>query len=194
MALLARYGDNLHPHQRINGDDFIVGLDDAGVLRQRRHQLGLTQKQVADLAGILVKQYQRLESGERKILNASLRIALPVCAVLKLDPYEFFGNAEMMNRAIKVDNLEIERLPGLEIDFGEMKSPWNKTPEREEKPSMKANHNESIDQSVIMIPGTDDISYEERKTKVEEQKKRLAIMRKTRDELLDTINIEKDSK
>ena len=93
------------PIQRIDGEEFFVGLDDAGVLRQRRRQLGLTQKQVAEYAGIQVKQYQRLESGERDILNASLRIALPVCAVLKLDPYEFFGNADMMNKAVKVNHL-----------------------------------------------------------------------------------------
>ena len=82
------------PRWRINGEDYIVGLDDAGILKHRRKHLGLTQQQVAKLAGIQVKQYQRLESGERSIMGASMRIGLSVCAVLKLDPYGFVGNAE----------------------------------------------------------------------------------------------------
>lgn len=61
------------------------------ILQQRRKELGYTQKQVADKAGILVGQYQRMESGDRLITGSSGRILLSVCEVLKLDPYLFFG-------------------------------------------------------------------------------------------------------
>lgn len=61
------------------------------ILRNRRDEMKFTQQQVADKAEILLRQYQRLESGERDITGASARIMLSVCEVLKLDPYLFFG-------------------------------------------------------------------------------------------------------
>ena len=67
---------------------FIIGQEDHQVLRSRREQLGLTQQQVADRAGIQLKQYQRLETGERHMSGCSMRIGLAVCAVLLLDPYD----------------------------------------------------------------------------------------------------------
>lgn len=66
---------------------YSIGLDDAGVLRSRREQLGLTQQEVADRAGIKLQQYQRLEGGTRHLEGCSMRIGLAVCAVLLLDPY-----------------------------------------------------------------------------------------------------------
>ena len=78
---------------KINGveQELLVMLDDAGVLRHRREELNMTQQQVADAAGIKISQYQRFESGERSLTGASMRIALSVCRVLKLDPYAFLG-------------------------------------------------------------------------------------------------------
>jgi len=70
---------------------FILGLDNAGVLISRRMQLGFTQEQVADMAGIQWSQYQRFESGERDISNCAMRTGLAICAVLLLDPYEMVG-------------------------------------------------------------------------------------------------------
>ena len=67
---------------------FIIGQEDHQVLKSRRKQLGLTQAEVANRAGIQLKQYQRLESGERHISGCSMRIGLAVCAVLLFDPYE----------------------------------------------------------------------------------------------------------
>ena len=67
---------------------FIIGQEDHQVLRSRREQLGLTQQQVADRARIQLKQYQRLETGERHLSGCSMRIGLAVCAVLLLDPYD----------------------------------------------------------------------------------------------------------
>lgn len=72
-----------------NGDEWIY-LETAGaILKNRREELGFTQQQVADAASIQVRQYQRLESGERSMSGASMRIGLSICAVLKLDPYRF---------------------------------------------------------------------------------------------------------
>ena len=73
-----------------DGDWIVVQLEQH-ILQQRRKELGYTQKQVADKAGILVGQYQRMESGDRLITGSSGRILLSVCEVLKLDPYLFFG-------------------------------------------------------------------------------------------------------
>lgn len=68
---------------------FVVAIPDHGYLRHQREAMGMTQKEVADAAGILLRQYQRLESGERSMCSASLRIGLAVCDVLKLDPHRF---------------------------------------------------------------------------------------------------------
>ncbi len=67
---------------------FVIGQEDCQVLRSRREQLELTQRQVADRAGIKLQQYQRLETGERHLSGCSMRIGLAICAVLLLDPYE----------------------------------------------------------------------------------------------------------
>lgn len=64
-------------------------IPDHGYLKHQREGLGMTQQQVADTAGILLRQYQRLESGERSMASTSLRIGLSVCDALKLDPHRF---------------------------------------------------------------------------------------------------------
>ena len=76
----------------INGAEFeIIPPHDGHVLLQRRKELKMTQQQVAEAAGIQLRQYQRVESGERTFSASSARIMLSVCEVLKLDPYLFFG-------------------------------------------------------------------------------------------------------
>lgn len=70
---------------------YVLGLDNAGVLISRRKQLGFTQEQVAEMAGVQLSQYQRFESGERDIANCSMKTGLAICAVLLLDPYEMVG-------------------------------------------------------------------------------------------------------
>lgn len=60
------------------------------ILLNRRKALHLTQIQVASKACINLRQYQRVESGERQIISCSARIMLSICAVLKIDPYDFF--------------------------------------------------------------------------------------------------------
>ena len=66
---------------------YFIGLDDTGVLRSRREQLGFTQQEVAERAGIKLPQYQRVEAGTRQLSGCSMRIGLAICAVLLLDPY-----------------------------------------------------------------------------------------------------------
>ena len=70
---------------------YILMQSDNQVLLSRREQLGLTQQQVADIAGIQLRQYQRIESGEREIENCSMHVGLSVCAALLLDPYGFIS-------------------------------------------------------------------------------------------------------
>ena len=69
---------------------YICLLDDGQILRSRREQLGLSVKQVAEMAGLQFSQYQRLESGDRFFSGCSMRVGLSICAVLLLDPYDFF--------------------------------------------------------------------------------------------------------
>ena len=77
---------------KIAGSDFeIVPVQDRWVLLQRRQEMKLTQQQVAEAAGIQLRQYQRIENGECTILGTSARIMLSVCEALKLDPYLFLG-------------------------------------------------------------------------------------------------------
>ena len=60
------------------------------MLMQRRMELGMTAKQVAENAKITLAQYLRFETGERSLTSASARMFLAVCTVLRFDPYEFF--------------------------------------------------------------------------------------------------------
>ena len=58
------------------------------ILFNRRNKLGLKQQEVADMAGIPMRQYQRFESGESSLSKTNAEIAFAVCTVLLLDPYE----------------------------------------------------------------------------------------------------------
>ena len=75
--------------------EYFLGLDDAQVLISRREQLGLTQQQVSEMAGVQFSQYQRLESGERHLSGCSMRIGLAICSVLLLDPFEMINVTAM---------------------------------------------------------------------------------------------------
>lgn len=84
------FNDDYHtPANLIGGEEYERVQADHHILLTRRQQLGMTQQQVADAAGIQLRQYQRLESGERSMSGASMRIGLSICTVLKLDPYRF---------------------------------------------------------------------------------------------------------
>lgn len=62
---------------------------DHEIFAARRNELGLSQQQVADMAGINLRQYQRYEYGERQLSSTSLRIGLSICDALQLDPHRF---------------------------------------------------------------------------------------------------------
>ena len=66
--------------------EMITVLGPGAEFAKQREALGLTQQQVADKAGILIRQYQRLESGERSLDSTSFRIGLNVCYALQIDP------------------------------------------------------------------------------------------------------------
>lgn len=85
---------------QVNGDSgwVLASANGASMLKERRNQLGLTQQQVANLAGIQIAQYQKFESGERDIHNATMRIGLSILAVLKLFPYEVLVDAIRSNK------------------------------------------------------------------------------------------------
>ena len=58
------------------------------IMKKRREEMGFTQTDVAEEAGITLQQYQNFEYGKRKIANSSTILALRICAALELDPYE----------------------------------------------------------------------------------------------------------
>ena len=60
---------------------------EAEILREARLRMGYSQQEVATMIGIHIKQYQRLEYGERDIRNCSMKTGLAVCAVLSIDPF-----------------------------------------------------------------------------------------------------------
>ena len=69
----------------------------AAFIEEKRKEKGLTQQQVADRAGINIRQYQRLESNERSLAGTSFRIGLNICRALKIDPMyycEVWGQPE----------------------------------------------------------------------------------------------------
>ena len=66
----------------------------ADVIRSARLLKGFTQEEAAEKAGISIRTYQRLEHGERDILDASMRTGLGVCSMLGIDPLTLFRDGE----------------------------------------------------------------------------------------------------
>ncbi|MDO5123094.1 MAG: helix-turn-helix transcriptional regulator [Eubacteriales bacterium] len=60
------------------------------ILRERRVILGLTQKQVADRAKVVLQQYQKFESGERRIMSSSFELACRIIEALEMDITKFY--------------------------------------------------------------------------------------------------------
>ena len=58
---------------------------DKYTLKKRRGKLGLTQQEVADKAAIKLTQYQRFETGERELGNASFIVAYRILKALEMD-------------------------------------------------------------------------------------------------------------
>ena len=66
----------------------------ADVIRSARLLKGFTQEEAAEKAGISIRTYQRLEHGERDILEASMKTGLGLCAALGIDPLTLFRDGE----------------------------------------------------------------------------------------------------
>lgn len=67
--------------------EYTALIPDNRILFYRREQLGLTQQQVSDMAGVPLRQYQRIEQGDSELGAYSLEKGLAICAALLLDPY-----------------------------------------------------------------------------------------------------------
>ncbi len=67
-------------------------LDDDmhSVLREKRVILGLTQKQVAEKANMVLQQYQKFESGERNIMTCSFQTTCRILEALEIDITDFY--------------------------------------------------------------------------------------------------------
>lgn len=80
------------------------------ILAERRKELKMTQQQVAEKAGMQIRQYQRLENGERNITGSTGKVLLSICNVLKLDPYILIacGNKPPEMKYIILPPIEIQ--------------------------------------------------------------------------------------
>jgi transcriptional regulator with XRE-family HTH domain len=68
----------------------IVHVEEKWTLRDSRDKLGLSQQQVADSANIQLRQYQRFESGERKLSSSSFNIACRVIEALGMNISDYY--------------------------------------------------------------------------------------------------------
>ena len=73
----------------------------AAVLSERRQMLRMTQQEVADRANITLRQYQRLESGERNILTCSFGLACRVIEALDMDVSKFYHGDYYLEEEVK---------------------------------------------------------------------------------------------
>ena len=74
------------------------------ILREEREKLGLTQQEVADLAVIQLRQYQRFETGERNLSSASFFTACKVMKALGLDPTMYFQGQYALSGEVEVSS------------------------------------------------------------------------------------------
>jgi|GEM_PF-1077387 len=73
---------------------------ESAILRNAREKLGLTQHQVAERAKVQLRQYQRLESGERNLSSSSFSIASRVLAALEIDINGFIQGDYVLSEKI----------------------------------------------------------------------------------------------
>jgi transcriptional regulator with XRE-family HTH domain len=62
-------------------------------LRKARADRGLTQQQVADMSGIALRHYQKFESGERILTNASFCIVMKIADTMGVHIDELIKSA-----------------------------------------------------------------------------------------------------
>ena len=75
------------------------------ILRSARKKSGLSQLQLAAELGVQVRQYQRLEYGERPFSSVNIRVGLTLCRILHLDPYYLvFGERSNPNQNVQLQS------------------------------------------------------------------------------------------
>ena len=90
------------------------------ILSEKRQILRLTQQEVADRAKITLRQYQRLESGERNIMTSSFRLACRVIEALDMDVSEFYHGDYYLGEELKtIDGRLCYKKTGRPIDEDE---------------------------------------------------------------------------
>ncbi len=62
------------------------------ILRKARLKKRLSQQQVATLAGVHIRQYQRIEYGERPMGSINMRFGLAVCTILEIKPFDLLSS------------------------------------------------------------------------------------------------------
>ena len=70
------------------------------VLFEQRVIRGLTQREVADRAGISIQQYQKFERGARNIMTSSFTTACKVIEALELDITRFYHDEYVIGEEI----------------------------------------------------------------------------------------------
>lgn len=84
--------------------EFFKLLTTSNILKERRINLKLTQQEVAEKAKILLQQYQKFESGERKIESATFQTACKVIEALNMDINKFYhGEYSLSDNKITLD-------------------------------------------------------------------------------------------
>ena len=81
----------------------IVHLDTSSILHEWRIVHGLTQRQVAEKAGITQQQYQYFESGKRDLRRSSFTTACKVLEALDMDIVKFFHGEYVFGAPIYID-------------------------------------------------------------------------------------------
>ena len=82
-------------------------VDEGSIIRSRRMELRLSQKEVAEAIGVELRQYQRFEYGERLVSRTNLKQGLRICAALQIEPFDFvFGE-----QAVLFASLPDRRMP-----------------------------------------------------------------------------------
>ena len=68
---------------------------EAGIIREQRAFLDITQQEVADELELSIQCYQRYEYGDRLIRRMPFELGLKLCRLLEIDPYDLvFGGDE----------------------------------------------------------------------------------------------------
>ncbi len=77
------------------------------ILRSVRKKSGLSQLQLATELDVQVRQYQRLEYGERPFSSVNIRVGLTLCRILQLDPYVAPESGTLLNDVVALEDSSV---------------------------------------------------------------------------------------